>query len=408
MQRILICAINYRPEMIGCGKYTFELAEHLAARGHSVEVVTAPPHYPGWQAKPPYAAGRYRREVLNGVTIWRCPIYLNAKASGLIRLIMPFTFAFSSAPVLLWRALAKRPDVVLMVQPTIFTGPAALLAAALGGSRSIQHVQDLEIDAAFAVGHVRLPKLATRGLFAIERFVLRRFDRIVTISSQMRQALVRKGVDQDRVTIVRNWIDTDAIRPLTGPSPYRAELGIPDSAFVVQYSGQLGRKQALPIIIDVARALQGDPRFQFVIAGDGPMREELERDTARLPNVRMLPLQPTERMRDFLGLADCHILPQDANVSELVLPSKLGGMLASGRRILVTADQDSELSHFLGAAATFVAPGNAGAAADALRIMVDARDDSAPARLALATQLAGTAVLAEFEREIFGNGRPAA
>lgn len=394
--RILICAINYRPELIGCDKYTFELAEDLARRGHDVEVVTTPPRYPGWKAQPPYRAGRYRSERLEEVTVRRCPIYLDTRASGLIRLIMPFTFALSSAPVLLWRALAWRPHAVLMVQPTMFTGPAVLLAGALAGARTIQHVQDLEIDAAFAVGHVRANPFITRAVFAFERFVLRRFDTIVTISEQMRAALVRKGVDAARVKLVRNWIDTDAIRPLAGSSPYRAELGIPDDAFVVQYSGQLGRKQALHIVIEAAQALRDDPRFCFVIAGDGPLRKELERAAAPLPNVRMLALQRTARLRDFLGLADCHILPQDANVSELVLPSKLGGMLASGRRILVTADRDSELAHFLGDAVTVVPPGDAPAVAAALRVPAQTADTTATERRALATGLASEPVLASF------------
>lgn len=87
------------------------------------------------------------------------------------------------------------------------------------------------------------------------------------------------------------------------------------------------------------------------------MRAELEAAAGDLPNLRILGFQPEARFSDFLGLADLHLLPQERDAADLLLPSKLGGMLASGRRILVTADTRSELGEFLGASCVFVPPG---------------------------------------------------
>jgi colanic acid biosynthesis glycosyl transferase WcaI len=400
MKRILLCVMNYRPEMISTGKYAFELAEYLGAAGHDVEVVTTAPHYPGWRVQPPYSNWRYYSEDLNGVHLWRCPMHLNTAATGLIRIIIPLTFAISSTPVLLWRALMKRPDVMIMVQPTLFTAPSFLMAAFLGRSKRLMHVQDLEIDAAFAVGHLKRNSKLLRFAYRLETFLLRRFDKIVTISNQMCAALAAKGVDQSRLSLVRNWVDTGAIAPLARPSRYRSDLEIPNDKFVVQYSGQMGRKQALHLIMAAARLLIDDPRFVFVLAGDGPVRPLIEQDARTLPNVRLLPLQPTEAMSEFLGLADCHILPQETDVSELVLPSKLGGMLASGKRMLITADRDSELFAFLGDGAVFVPPGDPSAIADALRHMVATPDKTADERHRLAQTIDTKIVLAKFEQEI--------
>ncbi|MGW8138581.1 WcaI family glycosyltransferase [Sphingomonas zeae] len=400
MAKIILCCMNYRPEIISTGKYAFELCEYMAGKGHAVEVITTVPHYPGWKSFAGYSPFKYMSEKMYGVRVWRAPMYLNQKASGIARLLMPLSWSLFSAPILLARAAWTRPDVIISVQPTIFAAPFVLLASRLCGARTVQHVQDLEIDTALAVGHVRAGGKLVRFAHAMERWIMQRFDSVVTISAQMRARLIAKGVSPENIAIVRNWVDTSVIRPLDRPSCYRTELGISPETFVVQYSGQMGRKQALHILIQAAERMAGDTRFMFVLAGNGPMRAEIEQANARLPNMRLLELQPTERLGEFLNLADCHILPQDVDVSELVLPSKLGGMLASGKRMLITAQEDSELANFLGSAATFTPPGEVDAIVRALSAMIDAPDTSNALRAERTRDLDATTLLPAFERTL--------
>jgi colanic acid biosynthesis glycosyl transferase WcaI len=375
LNSVLIATPSYAPELTGVGRYTGELAAGFAARGEDTEVVCPPPHYPGWYVRTPYSAWRYAAETLDGVRV--------CNANGLVRLLTSLSFGVTSAPVLLWRILAKRPDVVVCIEPTLASAPAALIAAWLVGARTVLHVQDLEVDAALVAGHIRLPKGILKIAYGLERWLMRRFDRVVTISTKMQAAIDRKGVPAKRLVLIRNWVDVERIRPLPGPNAYRAELGC-EHRFICLYSGQIGRKQALHLVLEAAKALIDDPRFMFVVAGDGPERQDLEQRYSQLENVRFLPLQPEERLPEFLNLADCHMLPQDAGMSELVLPSKLGGMLASGKRILVTADPDAELAQFLQNSATIVPPGSPGAIVQGLRSLIDTQDTTQPERLALA------------------------
>ena len=401
--KILFCGMNYSPEMIAIGKYSTELCQYLADQGHEVEVITTPPHYPGWKVLPGYHSGKYRNEVIGGVRVRRAPMFLAASANGINRLLMPLSWAIMATPLVLWRALAWRPDVIVNVQPTITLAPSVLLAARLCGARSVQHVQDLELDAALAVGHINTRGRALKIAYAVERLITKAFDRTVTISHKMAERLKGKGAGWQDLFIVRNWVDQHKIGPLGRVSRYREELGIREGHFVVQYSGQMGRKQALHLVIDAAKILADDPRFVFVLAGDGPARPDIEQQARELPNVRLLPLQPADRLGEFLGLADCHILPQEKDVAELVLPSKLGGMLASGKRILITVDQDTELSSFLGRSVTYTAPGNVQAIASALQLMIDERDDTDADRAALAAELAAETLLPRFERILTRN-----
>lgn len=397
-KRVLIYGINYAPEIAGVGRYTGEIGAYLASAGHQVTVVTAPPHYPGWKASPGYSARRWSAEVRDGARVLRCPLFLDANMRGIRRFLAPLSFAISSAPVLLYQALRRRPDVVLAVEPTLMVAPIALLAAKLARARSVLHVQDLEVDAAFAVGHLKGGGWVSRLAFGFERAVTRRFERVITISRRMAERLGMKGVSGDKICMVRNWVDTAAIRPLPRQDAYRRRLSIPEDAFVVLYSGNIGAKQGVQLLIDAARALQTEQRILFVIAGRGPMREHVERASLELSNVRLVDFQPEDRYGEFLNVADLHILPQERDAADLLLPSKLGGMLATGRPILVTAEPGTELTEFLGESCLFSPPGDPLALAQRV-LSVSERPTTAgdrEARLRLAGDLSKQPLISAF------------
>ena len=222
----------------------------------------------------------------------------------------------------------------------------------------------------------------------------------------MLERAASKGVAAERLVFLRNWVDVDAIRPLDRPSAYRRELGLAGDAVVVLFSGTLGSKQGLQLIPESARLLARDASIQFVICGEGPMKAELLRQGPGLANLHFLPLQPVQRLGELLGLADIHLLPQDAAAEDLVLPSKLGGMLASGRPVVATCRADTEL-HQLVARAGFAVPPNDAAA---LAAQINALAGAPELRHALGRQARELAegsfgmarVLQQFERDLAG------
>jgi colanic acid biosynthesis glycosyl transferase WcaI len=232
-------------------------------------------------------------------------------------------------------------------------------------------VQDYEVDAAFALGLLK-GNLPHRLVSAVERWIMRRFDRVSTISESMMALARKKGVKVDRLTYFPNWIDLDAITPVAGPSSYRAELAIPQDAVVALYSGNMGGKQGLEIMAEAARLLADEAELHFVFCGNGAGKEELVRLCAGLKNVHFMSLQPFERLNDLLGMADIHLLPQRADAADLVMPSKLTGMLASGRAVVATAGEETGLGKVVQQCGAVVPPGDAAAFADAIRML--ARD----------------------------------
>lgn len=354
--RFVIYGVNYRPELTGVGKYSGEMAEWLMVRGHEVRVVTAPPYYPQWQVSEGYSSWRYRRESLDGVNVWRCPLWVPGSPSGLKRILHLASFALSSFPVMLSQVF-WRPDIILVVEPPLFCAPINLFVSRLCRARSWLHVQDFEVDAAFDLGVLSSPRLR-RIVLRIESWLMSRFDRVSTISEQMKIQLGTKGVPPEKQVLFPNWVDIDKIYPLESPSTFKEQLSIPASSIVFLYSGNMGEKQGLEIVIEAARCLIDREKIVFVMCGQGAAYHRLRDLADGLGNIHWLALQPLGRLNDLLNLADVHLLPQKADAADLVMPSKLTGMLASGRPILATALEGTQIAAMLESTGVIVPPEN--------------------------------------------------
>lgn len=239
-----------------------------------------------------------------------------------------------------------KPNIVLLIEPTFFGSPHVLSVATLCGGIAWLHIQDFEVDVAFQLGDFSSSHLR-RQAQTVERFLMRRFNRVSAISERMVERLAAKGIAHDRTSLFPNWVDTSTIYPLPAPSAFRRQLGIAEHAIVALYSGNMGLKQGLQLLADVARESAGRLEVQFVFCGDGPYRDVLARLATGTGNVTVLPLQPSEKLNELLNLADIHLLPQVANAADLVMPSKLTGMMASGRPVIATAHVGSQLSEVL-------------------------------------------------------------
>lgn len=407
--RILVCAINYAPDLIGVPKYNTELCEDLVDRGHEVRIVTAPPYYPDWKVPPGHSARRYVSERRNGVAVERAPIYVPARPSGSRRLLHHASFALTSLAPALAAAVAWRPDVVFAVAPSLLSAPVAAAAARLCGAWSWLHVQDFEVDAAFELGLLRNAR-ARALMTAAERRILRAFDRVSTISPQMLRRLRDKGVGAEAARELRNWVDIAAIRPGSTRTGLRTALGLGSDDVVALYSGSMSSKQGLDIVVDAARSMsEARPDVHFVLCGNGPYRDELTVQSHDLRNVHFLPLQPLERLDELLATADIHLLPQRAQAADLVLPSKLAGMLASGRPIVAMAEPGTGIAMEADGAGLVITPGDAGALRHAVATLADdpalRRKLGDAARRRAEHQWDRTAIIAAFERELVALAR---
>jgi colanic acid biosynthesis glycosyl transferase WcaI len=366
--KVLVYSANFAPEPTGIGKYSGEMAAWLAARGHAVRSISAPPYYPNWRVSGGYRWPLFRREQWRGVEVWRAPLWVPKSPNGIKRILHLMSFALTSFPVAL-RQVFWRPDFVICVAPAFVCAPAALLVARLSGAQVWLHLQDFEVDIAFRMKLLRGAVLQ-RLILRMERWILRRFDNVSSISSRMVKRLLEKGVAPERISFFPNWVDIAHIKPSARTGNYRSQLGIADDAVVVLYSGTLGGKQGLMVVPAVARQLAARQDIVFVICGDGVIKPQLQAACAGL-GTRFLPLQPFDRLGELLCTANVHLLPQSKDAADLVLPSKLSGMLASGRPVIATCHAGTELHAVVSICGIVVEPEDASALAEAICRLAD-------------------------------------
>ena len=152
---------------------------------------------------------------------------------------------------------------------------------------------------------------------------------------------------------------------------YRDKLGISYSDIVFLYSENMGEKQGLEIIVESARQLINKKNIVFVISGYGTSYNFLFNLAKGLSNIHWLPLQPLEKLNELLNLADVRLLPQKAMVEDLVMPSKLTGMLASGRPVLATANKQTQIAKVLKNSGVIVPPENSNLLSEAITALAD-------------------------------------
>ena len=391
--KILCVSLNHYPEQIGIGKFQGEMVEWLASRGHEVRVITAPPYYPEWKVAHGYSAWRYTREKLAGALVLRVPVYVPFAPGGAKRLLHLGSFAFTALPIILWQAVSWRPEIILTTAPPLSVAPMVLLASWISRSRSQLHMLDFEVDAAFQLGILERPTLLRIAL-GVERSLLRSFTKVSTISPRMRERLIAKGVEVERTILVPNWANIEDFDPARGPGGWRERLNADARTILAVYAGNMGRKQGLETIVEAARLLQDRPSIRFVVCGDGAGREPIAASAAGLQNVTFLPVQPLDEFAHLLIAADIHLLPQRAEAADLVMPSKLGNILASGRPVVAGAAANTQVYDAVQGCGIAVEPDNAVEFANAIATL--AHDTELRTRMGKAAR---RQALAEWNRD---------
>ena len=342
--KILICGINYAPEITGIGKYTGEMCNWLVENGHTVEVITAMPYYPQWEISKNYQGKWWHKEYINGVKVYRCPLYVPKKISSAKRIIHEFSFVLSTLPIWIKKLFSKKYDVVVSVSPPFHLGALPLLYSKLRRTKMVTHIQDLQVDVAKELKMINNKRLLN-AMFSVEKLILKKSSAVSSISHGMLLRIREKGIAQSNCIMFPNWVDANAIRPLKKEQSLRASYGISQTDKVVLYSGNLGEKQGLENIIEAAQRFRNDDSVKFVIVGSGGGEMKLKEmvKESGLDNVRFFPLVSYDRLPNLLAMADIHLVLQKGNASDLVMPSKLTSILASGGCPLVTAHSDSTL-----------------------------------------------------------------
>jgi len=349
--KFLLISYNFTPELTGIGKYNGEMASYLVAQGHQVNVITGYPYYPQWKVHYGYKNNRFSSESIDGVSVTRCPLYVPKNPSGFKRILQDFSFFISSFIITTSQIFQrKKYDLVFAVSPSFMNGLTALwYRLFFPQSKIIYHLQDLQIDAAQNLDIIK-NKYFLSILSSLETFILNRVDLVSTITESMRQKILSKKAIPKSTIVFPNWTDIHELSDELLDNTILQRLNIPKDKKIVFYSGALGEKQGLEILLDVAQmSIYELSDVLFLIAAAGPYTEKLHKRALELSlkNIQFINLLPKEEFYLLLKVATIHLVIQKRSASDLVMPSKLATILGVGGLALVSTDQGSDLHRLI-------------------------------------------------------------
>ena len=347
-KKILVIGINYYPELTGIGKYTAEFCNYLVKeKGYSVDMITGNPCYPQWKIYDGYT-NSFKMELINGVTVHRCPLYVPENPSGGKRILQDALF-FSASFFIVTKLLlsSKKFDAVFTPVPSFLLGLLGMYYRLFySSSKVIYHIQDLQIDAAENLGMIK-SKALINLLYKIEILILKKANYVSTISNGMKAKIIQKTPALKECLIFPNWINSVNIYPIS-PKPIPNYLPFNDKK-IIFYSGAIGEKQGLEMLIDTAKHFNGNNDIAFVISGEGPYKKRLQEyaTECKLNNLYFLNLLPIKEFNELLNAAFIHLVIQKEAGSDLFLPSKLTNILGVGGCVIVTAAPGTSLFNII-------------------------------------------------------------
>jgi colanic acid biosynthesis glycosyl transferase WcaI len=339
--RVVFVNRFFHPDESATSRILSDLAFQLAARGVGIVVVTSRQLYDDPRASLP------PEDLIRGVTVYR----LNAGTRGRGNLVGRawdyLSFHLAAGVRLL--SILRRGDVVVAKTDPPLISIVVSYAARLRGAQLVNWLQDLFPEVATALRLPVLPGWVTRLLAALRDHSLRRASANIVLGERMRELLLARGIDAQRLHVVPNWADTQQIEPrCAAASETRQAAGLA-GRFVVGYSGNLGRAHEFDTLLGAARRLKEDARFAFLMIGGGAKFQALRAaaHAEGLDNFRFLPYRPPESLADSLAAADIHLVSLLPELEGLIVPSKLYGILAAARPAIFIGDRDGEVARVL-------------------------------------------------------------
>lgn len=241
----------------------------------------------------------------------------------------------------------------------------------------VYSLQDVFPDSLVNAGLAKENSIAWKLGRMIEDKTYQNSDAIVVISEGMKKNIQKKGVEEEKISLIPNWIDFEATKSIDRiDNRLMDELNIPKGKKIVLYAGNFGETQGAEIIIDVARKLSDEKDILFVLFGGGPGYKSVKKSAEKLDNIMTFDLQPIERVSEVYSMGDVVLVTCKPGTGKASMPSKLWSIMACNRRIIAAFDLDSDLSRLVNKleAGRCVEPGNSDAIAES--ILLELSDES--------------------------------
>jgi glycosyltransferase involved in cell wall biosynthesis len=332
--RILILTQYYPPETGAPQNRLSSLAKYLACFGNDVEVLTAMPNYPRYEIFEEYKGKKYCKEILDGITVHRCSIYVSKDKRMMKRLTNYFSFTTTS-----YYSASKRikpVDIIICESPPLFLGITAVMLKRKWKCKLVFNVSDLWPESAEKMGIIT-SRLIIQRSYKLANWIYRNAD-LISGQTQGIVEAIRKMQPQKKLLWFPNGVDLHKFDNLTPSAKQKNQ-------FILLYAGIIGHAQGLEVILHAADKLKQYADIHFYIIGDGPVKEKLLalKEELHAENVSFIGNQPLQEVIEWLKQCDAYIVPlRKLDLFKGAIPSKLFEPLAVGKPVLLGVEGEAK------------------------------------------------------------------
>lgn len=341
-KNLLIYAHYYFPDVASTGQILTELAEGLKDTFHTTVICTVP-SYTG-KISQYYRKHKYYYENINGVDVLRIRVPEFRKNFALSRIFNILAYFFSAIAATF---RVERQDYIFTIsQPPILGGMLGVIGKRVKKAKLIYNIQDFNPEQVRAVQFTQ-SKLVLDIMMTLDKYSCKQADRVVVVGRDMIETLKKRFIDLPDYAYINNWINEKEIIPLPADHrqvvQFKQKYGL-QGKFVVMYSGNIGLYYDLQNIVKVIEKFQDRSDVTFAFIGEGSVLEELRDYQKRyqVTNVVFIPYQDKSSLVYSLNAGDVHFVVNAKGIKGVSVPSKLYGVMATGKPVLGILEEGSE------------------------------------------------------------------
>ena len=368
--RILYLSQYFFPEVGATQTRAYEMASNWVRLGHHVTLITEIPNHPSGIIPPAYRGKLYQNDQLDGIEVIRVWVKASPVKNFRNRILFYLSYMLNAAVAGIFLARG-RYDLLYASSPPLFVGASALILSYLRRIPMVFEVRDLWPESAVALGELSNPRFIAWST-RLEEVCYRRARKVIVVTSDIRERLVRRGITNEKILFVPNGSNTESFQfDPVARERIRASLGLQDK-FIAIYAGIHGVAQGLEHVVEAARLLQNEANIHFLLIGEGPKKAEIAALVGgyQLNNLMLLHEQPRNDIPAFLSAADVALIPlRKIDIFKGALPSKIFDAWACNRPILLSVDGEAHQIMESAGGGVFVPPEDPEAMASALKTL---------------------------------------
>ncbi|QWR78932.1 glycosyltransferase family 4 protein [Candidatus Magnetomonas plexicatena] len=342
--KILFFSENFPPEVNAASTRVYERACYWVKWGHDVTVITCAPNFPQGRLYPGYKNKWHQVEHMDGIRVVRVKTFISKNEGVALRTLDFLSYNVTAVAAALFE---KKPDVAISTSPQFFAAVAGWMVSEARGVPFIFELGDLWPASIAAVGVMKRGNVLLKMVEKMELYLYDRAAHVVSLTNSFKDDLVRRGVPEEKITVVINGVDLPRYAPIPKDPELMNALAL-DGKFVVGYIGTQGAAHGLENVIEAAKILKdrNENEICFLFVGTGSEHEKLKAKVEHfnLTNVLFVPAKPKAEMPRYWSLCNVALVHlKDSPVFKTVIPSKMFEAMGMGLPLMVVSP-DGEAS----------------------------------------------------------------